>query len=60
MDEAKVLFGYSGLKILPISDLEEAARIAVKLSKIMALSKEANVGVTISPGDIGGMDMLTS
>merc|ERR1712117_311212 len=33
VDEAKVLIGSSGMKILPISDLEEAARISVKLSK---------------------------
>ncbi len=59
MDEAKVQFATSGLKILPISDLEEAARLAVKLSKIMQLSKEANVDVTISHGDTG-MDMMTS
>ena len=49
VDEAKVLFGYSGLKILPISDLEEAARLACKLSKIMELSKTAGVSVQIGP-----------
>merc|ERR1739836_102801 len=49
VDEAKVLFGYAGLKILPISDLEEAARLAVKLSKIMEISKTANINVQIGP-----------
>merc|ERR1712223_782233 len=40
VDEAKVLIGSSGMKILPISDLEGAARISVKLSKIMSLAKD--------------------
>merc|ERR1719228_1204429 len=33
VDEAKVLIASSGMKILPVSDLDEAARLAVKLSK---------------------------
>lgn len=51
MDEAKVLIGSSGMKILPISDLEEAARISVKLSKIMSLAKDARVSLTIDQTD---------
>ena len=46
MDEAKVLIGSSGMKILPVSDLEEAARLAVKLSKIVEISKEVQINVT--------------
>jgi succinyl-CoA synthetase beta subunit len=47
VDEAKVLIGSSGMKILPISDLEEAARLTVKLSKIVCMAKEANITVSI-------------
>merc|ERR1711872_518431 len=43
VDEAKVLIASSGLKILPCSDLEEAARLACKLSKIVEIAKEAHV-----------------
>ena len=45
MDEAKVLIGASGMKILPVSDLEEAARLAVKLSKIVEIAKEVEINV---------------
>merc|ERR1712193_245969 len=41
VDEAKVMIGSSGMKILPVSDLEEAARLSVKLSKIVALARDA-------------------
>ena len=47
MDEAKVLIGSSGLKILPVSDLEEAARLSVKLSKIVHLAKDARLNIII-------------
>merc|ERR1712241_753674 len=40
VDEAKVMIGSSGLKILPVNDLDEAARLAVKLSKIVEIAKE--------------------
>merc|ERR1711872_549389 len=43
VDEAKVMIGSSGLKILPCSDLEEAARLACKLSSIIGVAKEAHV-----------------
>merc|ERR1719192_2520773 len=45
VDEAKVMIGSSGLKILPINDLDEAARLAVKLSDIVGIAKEAHVDV---------------
>merc|ERR1719312_667936 len=43
VDEAKVLIASSGLKILPVSDLDEAARLAVKLSKIVEIARDAHV-----------------
>merc|ERR1719242_2353040 len=43
VDEAKVLIATSGLKILPINDLDEAARLAVKLSKIVEIARDAHV-----------------
>ena len=43
VDEAKVLIATSGLKILPVSDLDEAARLAVKLSKIVEIARDAHV-----------------
>lgn len=46
VDEGKVLIATSGLKILPISNLEEAARLAVKISKIVEIAKEARVNVS--------------
>jgi len=45
VDEAKVLIAAAGLKILPCSDLEEAARLAVKLSKIVEIAKDADVSI---------------
>ena len=50
MDEAKVLIGASGMKILPVSDLEEAARLAVKLSKIVEIAKEVEINVQFKAG----------
>jgi len=47
VDEAKVLIGSSGMKILPVSDLEEAARLSVKLSKIVGMAKDAHINITI-------------
>jgi succinyl-CoA synthetase beta subunit len=46
VDEGKVLIASSGLKILPVSDFEEAARLAVKISKIVEIAKDANVDLT--------------
>merc|ERR1712165_265419 len=56
VDEAKVMIGSSGLKILPVSDLEEAARLVVKLSKIVEIAKETHLNINIggvSPGNAG-------
>lgn len=51
VDEAKVLIAASGMKILPVSDLEEAARLAVKLSKIVEIAKDAHLNINIGgPG----------
>merc|ERR1711981_406002 len=50
VDEAKVMIGSSGLKILPVSDFEEAARLAVKLSAIMTIAKDAHVPVNFGTG----------
>jgi succinyl-CoA synthetase beta subunit len=43
VDEAKVLIASSGMRILPVSDLEEAARLVVKLSKIVEIARDAHV-----------------
>jgi succinyl-CoA synthetase beta subunit len=45
VDEGKVLIAASGMRILPVSDLEEAARLAVKLSKIVEIAKDAQVTI---------------
>ena len=45
VDDAKVLVASSGMKILPSDDLEEAARLAVKLSSIVGLAKAAKLDV---------------
>ena len=47
----KVLIASSGLKILPVSDFEEAARLAVKLSAIMTIAKDAHVPVNFGSND---------
>merc|ERR1712168_1400230 len=56
VDEAKVMIGSSGLKILPVDNLDEAARLAVKISKIVEIAKDAhinlNFGGTSSDGGI--------
>ena len=56
VDEAKVLIAASGMKILPVSDLEEAARLVVKLSMIVEIAKETHLNINIggvSPGNAG-------
>ncbi|XP_017786293.1 PREDICTED: succinyl-CoA ligase [ADP-forming] subunit beta, mitochondrial [Nicrophorus vespilloides] len=45
VDDAKVLIGNSGLKILPVDNLDEAARLVVKLSKIVSMAKDAKLGI---------------
>merc|ERR1711976_1016053 len=51
VDEAKVLIATSGMKILPCSDLEEAARLSAKLSKIVSLEKDAHINLSITQED---------
>lgn len=45
VDDAKVLMASSGLKILACDDLDEAAKISVKLSAIVGLARSASVDV---------------
>ncbi|XP_041066612.1 succinate--CoA ligase [ADP-forming] subunit beta, mitochondrial-like [Carcharodon carcharias] len=45
VDDAKALIASSSLKILGCDDLDEAARLIVKLSKIVSLANEAQVDV---------------
>merc|ERR1719228_1271457 len=45
VDEAKVMIGSSGLKILPVDNLDEAARLSCKLSKIVAVARDAHLDV---------------
>ena len=45
MVEGKVLIASSGMRILPVSDLEEAARLAVKLSKIVEIAKDTHLTI---------------
>merc|ERR1712032_1789698 len=45
VDEAKVMIGSSGLKTLPVDNLDEAARLSCKLSKIVAISRDAHLDV---------------
>merc|ERR1712079_188345 len=56
VDEAKVMIGSSGLKILPVDNLDEAARLSCKLSKIVEIAKETHLNINIggvSPGNAG-------
>lgn len=45
VDEAKVMIGSAGLKILPVDNLDEAARLSVKLSGIMNMARSAHLSV---------------
>merc|ERR1712083_756119 len=45
VDEAKVMIGSAGMKILPVDNLEEAARVAVKLSNIVGIARDADLNV---------------
>merc|ERR1711963_1150085 len=53
VDEAKVMIGSAGLKILPVDNLDEAARLSCKLSKIVEIAKEAHVSIKFGTGDGG-------
>jgi len=45
VDEAKVMIGSSGMKILPVDNLDEAARLSVKLSNIVGIARDAKLNV---------------
>ncbi len=45
VDDAKALIGNSGLKILPCDNLDEAAELVVKLSRIVSLARDVKVDV---------------
>lgn len=45
VDDAKVIIASSGLKILPVDNLDEAARLVVKLSNIVELARSAKLDV---------------
>ncbi|XP_022905967.1 succinate--CoA ligase [ADP-forming] subunit beta, mitochondrial [Onthophagus taurus] len=45
VDDAKVIIASSGMKILPVDNLDEAARLAVKLSSIVSLARDAKLDV---------------
>merc|ERR1719342_945429 len=53
VDEAKVMIGSSGLKILPVDNLDEAARLACKLSKIVEIAKDAHLNINIGGAAAG-------
>ncbi|XP_049585139.1 succinate--CoA ligase [ADP-forming] subunit beta, mitochondrial isoform X1 [Syngnathus scovelli] len=46
VDDAKALIAASPLKILACDDLDEAAKMVVRLSEIVSLAKEAQVDIT--------------
>lgn len=45
VDDAKAIIAMSNLRILPCDNLDDAAKMAVKLSNIITLAKAANVDV---------------
>ena len=48
VEQAKKLIAESGLRMYSVDDLDEAASLAVKLSKIAALAKQAGVQVSFN------------
>jgi len=48
VDDAKALIAMSNLKILSCDNLDEAAKMIVKLSSIVGLAKSANIDVNFS------------
>lgn len=48
VEDAKVLIAASGLRILPCDDLEEAAKLIVKLADLVSIAQESNIGVSFS------------
>merc|ERR1711983_399877 len=51
VNEAKVLIASSGLKILPVDNLDEAARLSRKLSKIVAVARDAHLSIKFGLDD---------
>lgn len=45
MDDAKALIAMSNLKILACDNLDEAAKMTVKLSDIVRMAKQVNVDI---------------
>jgi len=45
VDDAKALIALSNLKILPCDNLDDAAKMIVKLSNIVSLAKDAKIDV---------------
>lgn len=45
MDDAKVLIASAAMKILPVDNLDEAARLVVKLSNIIGLARSAKLDI---------------
>ncbi|CAF1116656.1 unnamed protein product [Didymodactylos carnosus] len=45
VDDAKAIIANSRFKILPCDDLDEAARLVVKLAQIVGLARSASVGI---------------
>lgn len=45
VNEARKLIAESGLRIVPRDDLDEAAKLVVQLSEIVALARKAEVEV---------------
>jgi succinyl-CoA synthetase beta subunit len=45
VDDAKVLIASSGMKILACDNLDEAARLSVKLSNIVSLARDVKLDV---------------
>ncbi|CAF1249189.1 unnamed protein product [Didymodactylos carnosus] len=45
VDDAKAIIANSRFKILPCDDLDEAARLVVKLAQIISLARSASVGI---------------
>ena len=39
------MIGSSGMKIFPVDNLDEAARLAVKLSNIVGIARDADLNV---------------
>jgi succinyl-CoA synthetase beta subunit len=46
VDSARKLIAESGLRIISVDDLDEAAKRAVHLSKIVTMAREAKINVS--------------